>query len=325
VFGDANLEGPMDQSPTPGDSPELDDRLGAAWRDHHGYLLDVSFRVLGSISEAEDMVQEAFTRLVDVDLDKIDDLRGWLVVVVSRLCFDQLRSARVRRQSPAALEADHRPATDPDPADRVTLDDEVRMALHVVMGRLTPAERTAFVLHDVFGFSFDDVGAVVGRSPAASRQLATRARKRIHADAGEARFTVESAEHRRVTDAFIAATSTGDLDGLVAVLDPEASGHGDLGVPVGQTVDIPGIGTVRQTPPVTGGKAVARIALRYLGPDSSTTLLSLPTGDEPTLIALRGGRIMATVTLTVRDGRIIHLHSVGDPAKLAELNVILDP
>jgi RNA polymerase sigma-70 factor, ECF subfamily len=325
VFGDGNLEEPMDRSPTPGESRELDARLGAAWRDHHRYLLDVAFRVLGSISEAEDMVQEAFARLVDVDLDEIDDLRGWLVVVVSRLCFDQLRSARWRRQSPGALDADHRPAPDPDPADRVTLDDEVRMALHVLMGRLTPAERTAFVLHDVFSYSFDDVGSVVGRSPAASRQLAARARKRLHADAGDARFTVESAEQRRVTDAFIAATSTGDLDGLLAVLDPDASGEGDLGVPVGEVVDIPGIGTARQGPPITGRKAVARLALRYMGPDTSTTLLSLPTGDEPTLIALRGGRVIATITLTVREGRITHMHGVVDPAKLAELNLILDP
>ena len=246
------------------------------------------------------------------------------MVVVSRLCFDQLRSARLRRQSPGALEADRRPATDPDPADRVTLDDEVRMALHVLMGRLTPAERTAFVLHDVFNYSFDDVGDVVGRSPAASRQLAARARKRLHADAGDARFTVESAEQRRVTEAFIAATSTGDLDGLLAVLDPDVSGHGDLGVPVGELADIPGVGIVRQGPPITGRRAVGRLALRFLGPDSSTTLLSLPTGDEPTLVALLAGRVLATVELTVRGGRITHLESVVDPAKLADLNLILD-
>lgn len=314
----------MDPSSTPSEPRELDVRLRRAWRDHHRYLLDVAFRVLGSISEAEDMVQEAFARLVDVDLDEIDDLRGWLVVVVSRLCFDQLRSARVRRQSPSALEADHRPAVDPDPADRVTLDDEVRMALHVVMARLTPAERTAFVLHDVFNYSFGDVATVVGRSPAASRQLAARARRRIRADGGAARSPVESAEQRRVTDAFIAAASTGDLDGLLAVLDPDVSGHADLGGTDGQLVDVPGVGTVRQRPPISGRNAVARLALHYLGPDSSTTLLALPTGDEPTVIALRDHRVLATLTLTVQGDRITHMHGVIDPAKLVDLNLILD-
>lgn len=315
----------MDRSSTPGDSRELDVRLGRAWRDHHRYLLDVAFRVLGSISEAEDVVQEGFARLIDVDLDEIDDVRGWLVVVVSRLCYDQLRSARWKRQVPSTVEAERRPAADADPADRVTLDDEVRLALHVVMARLTPAERTAFVLHDVFNYSFDDVGTVVGRSPAACRQLATRARRRIHGDGGVARSSVESAEQRRVTDAFIGAASTGDLDGLLAVLDPDVSGHADLGGIDGQLVDVPGVGTVRQRPPISGRKAVARLALHYLGPDSSTTLLALPTGDEPTVVALRDHRVLAAITLTVQGDRITHMHGVIDPAKLADLNLTLDP
>jgi RNA polymerase sigma-70 factor, ECF subfamily len=312
----------MDESPTSDASPELDLRLGQAWREHHRYLLEVAFRVLGNLSEAEDMVQEAFARLVDADFDDIEDVRGWLVVVVSRLCFDQLRSARWRRQSPIALGDERRPAAELDPADRITLDDEVRLALHVVMARLSPAERTAFVLHDVFNYSFEEVGKVVGRSAAACRQLAARARQHMRAD-GTARFTIESVEQRRVTDAFINATSTGDLDGLLAVLDPDVDGYADLGVAIGQPADIPGVGQVRQPPPIAGRNAVARLTLYWLGPESSTTLLSLPTGDEPTVIALRDGRVMAAITLEVKGGRVTHLDGIIDPAKLAELNVIL--
>jgi RNA polymerase sigma-70 factor, ECF subfamily len=306
----------MDRSPTPGGPREIDVRLGRAWRDHHRYLLDVAFRVLGSISEAEDVVQEAYARLVKADLDAIDDVRGWLVVVVSRLSFDQLRSARWRRQSPTAAPPEDRPAqpgVPTDPADRVTLDDEVRMALHVILARLTPAERTAYVLHDVFKYSFDDIAGIVGRSPAACRQLAARARQRIHADSGAARFMVESDDQRRATEAFIAASTTGDLEGLLAILDPEVAGQADLG------------GTVGLLPPLVGRDAVAQGILRYLGPGSSTTLLSLPVGAEPTVIALRDGRVYGAFTLTLRAGRVHHIHGVIDPAKLADLNVILDP
>jgi RNA polymerase sigma-70 factor, ECF subfamily len=306
----------MDGSPTPGGSREIDVRLGRAWRDHHRHLLDVAFRVLGSIGEAEDVVQEAYARLVKVDIDQIEDVGAWLVVVVSRLSFDQLRSARWQRQTPTAAPPEDRPVAPgrpPDPADRVTLDDEVRMALHVILARLTPAERTAYVLHDVFRYSFDDIAEIVGRSPAACRQLAARARQRIQADSGASRFTVESDDQRRVTEAFVAACATGDLDGLVAVLDPDVAGQADIG------------GDVGLLPPVVGRDAVATTALRYLGPDSATTLLSLPVGDEPAVIALRDGRVYGAFTFTLRGGRVHHIHGVIDPAKLAELNVILDP
>src|SRR5256714_15565037 len=137
-----------------------------AWSDHHGFLLDVAYRLLGSYSEAEDLVQEAFTKLLRTDLDPIEDVRAWLVVVVSRLCLDQLRSARARREAyvgpwfpEPVIDSD-----DADPADRITLDDSVRMAMLVVLERLTPAERATFVLHDVFEFSFDDVSRIAGRT-----------------------------------------------------------------------------------------------------------------------------------------------------------------
>src|SRR5919197_5836874 len=183
------------------------DDVAVAWQAHHRYVLDVAYRMLGSVSEAEDVVQEAFARLVDRAGDGIEDVRGWLVVVVTRLCLDQLRSSRVKRESSVGawlpepvIESDL-----VDPADRITLDDSVRMAMLVVLERLTPAERAAFVLHDVFGFSFEDVARIVGRSIEACRQLASRARKRIAEETGPARFDVDGEELGRIAERFITA------------------------------------------------------------------------------------------------------------------------
>src|SRR5881227_2391034 len=162
--------------------PPEDERLAEAWRDHRQYVLDVAYRMLGSVTDAEDVVQETFARLLRAE-DEIADVRGWLVVVATRLCLDQLRSARAKREAyvgPWLPEPVVESAGAPvDPADRITLDDSVRMAMLVVLERLTPAERAAFVLHEVFRFSFDDVSTIVGRSPEACRQLASRARRRI--------------------------------------------------------------------------------------------------------------------------------------------------
>src|SRR5438105_3761250 len=173
----------MDRSQPVPDPLEVDGDLSAAWRDHRRHVLDIAFRMLGNLSEAEDVVQEAYTRLLRVDLDAIDDVGGWLVVVVSRLCLDRLRFDRRHPTAPDESLGD-RPAEGAlDPADRVTLDDSVRIALHRVLERLTPAERTAFVLHDVFRYPFEAVADIVGRTPAACRQLASRARRAISADA----------------------------------------------------------------------------------------------------------------------------------------------
>lgn len=306
----------------PLDPRELDVQVGRAWREHRRYVLDIALRMLGDLGEAEDVVQEAFTRLVRVDIDELDDVRGWLVTVVSRLCLDVLRSARWKRQS--SIGAGSEPSFDApadrgrsragraiDPADRVTLDDSVRLALLAVLQRLSPAERTAFVLHDVFQLSFEDIAGIVGRSPAACRQLASRARRHVRADVGVGRFTVETADQRRVVERFMAACSTGDLDGLLAVLDPDVSGQADLG------------GTIGLLPPVVGHIAVAHGALRYLGLASSTTLLSMPMGAETGVVAFRDGRLYAAVTLTVRDGLVHHIHTVVDPVKLADVATAL--
>jgi RNA polymerase sigma-70 factor, ECF subfamily len=303
---------------------EFDARLGRAWHDDHRYLLNVAFRVLGSITDAEDAVQEAFARLVDQDLDEIDDVRGWLTVVVSRLCFDRLRSADRQRRSTALPDdlAPH-PAPDMDPADRITLDDEVRLALHIVMTQLTPAERIAFVLHDVFSYTFDAISEILGRSPAACRQLASRARRTINpTDAGT--VNADTADAHRVAEQFITACSTGDFEAMVALMDPDCSSRLDTGVAVGESVDLPGYGQRRHGPPVHGRDAIARIALRYNGPGSSITLLSLPGIGPPTAIGIHDRRVVSFVTLTVHRGRITHADAVLDPDKLADLDLILD-
>jgi RNA polymerase sigma-70 factor (ECF subfamily) len=303
---------------------EFDSRLGRAWRDDHRYLLHLSFRVLGSISEAEDVVQEAFARLVDQDLDEIDDVRGWLAVVVTRLCLDQLRSADRQRRVPAGLHAhEHTPARDMDPADRITLDDEVRLALYILMDRLTPAERIAFVLHDVFTYPFDAISEILGRSPAACRQLASRARRTIHPHEPN-RVTSQTDDAHRVAEQFIAACSTGDLDGMIALMHPDCSSDVDTGAGIGELVELPRLGTVGQGPTVVGREAVARLALRYNGPGTSITLLSVPSLHKPTGIGLHRGSVVVHFTMTVEDGLITRGDIVLDPDKLAGLNLVLD-
>jgi RNA polymerase sigma-70 factor (ECF subfamily) len=291
----------------------MEDEFGRAWRVHRRHVLDIAFRMLGNVAEAEDVVQEAFARLVAADLDQIDDAGGWLVVVVSRLCLDRLRADRRHPTEPEAAVGDRPGDRAVDPADRVTLDDNVRMALHLVLERLTAAERTVFVLHDVFQYPFEAIARIVGRTPVACRQLASRARRTVTADASRTRFIVEPAEQRRVTEEFIAACSGGDLEALLQLLDPSVGGEADVGGRIGVTT-------------VTGRGPVAAGLLQFFGPASSTTLLSLPVGGragEAGVVALRNDRVVTIATLTVRDGRIVHIDAVADPRKLGSLRAAL--
>jgi RNA polymerase sigma-70 factor (ECF subfamily) len=312
----------MDRPRTATETSDVDLRVDRAWRDHRRHVLDVAFRMLGNLAEAEDVVQEGYARLVRADIDAIEDVGGWLVVVVSRLCLDRLRSGKRHPTGPDAMLGD-RPAAGSttlaggppvpllaDPADRVTLDDSVRLALHRVLERLTAAERTAFVLHDVFQYPFDAVAEVVGRTPAACRQLASRARRAIRDDGATARFVVEPAEQRRVTERFIAACARGDLDGLLAVLDPDVSGEGEVGGRAGRRV-------------VHGAQEVAATLLFFLGPASPTTLLSLPIDGEPGVVALRRDRVAVVFRLTVAGDRVTHIDAIADPARLATLRAAL--
>jgi RNA polymerase sigma-70 factor (ECF subfamily) len=287
-----------------------DEQVIEAWKDHRPYLVDLAFRMLGDIGEAEDVVQEAFSRLLRADLAEIQNARGWLIVVTSRLCLDQIRSARSRRQRPHDFVAEEPrvPATTPgflDPADRITLADNVELALLVVLERLSPAERVVFVLHDLFQLPFDTISETLGRPAPTCRQLARRARQKVERADRPGRFQVMASEHRLVTERFIAACGTGDLNGLLEVLDPEVSGQVDI----------------RAGLVVAGADRVARNLLFFFGPGA--TLVSLLIGPQPALLGFRDRQPAAVLLLTIGDGRIIKIHAVADPAKLKFLRTSL--
>ena len=286
-----------------------DAALGEVWREHHRYLLDVAYRMLGSVGEAEDVVQDAFARLLRAEIDEVANIRGWLVVAVTRLCLDRLRSARSRREvyvGPWLPEPLIQPPhADPDPADRVTLDDSVRMALLIVLERLSPAERAAFVLHDVFQFSFDDVAAIVGRTPAACRQLASRARRHVRAETSPARFQVDPADVQRVAERFVAAAAGGDLHALMQALDPNVVGHTDSGGLV------PG-----PRGPIVGRQRVAAAFLAFVRA-RRLDLVPMPVNGGPGVLVYQDGHLLAVIALSVRDGLIDHIHAIANPVKLA--------
>lgn len=286
-------------------SPSLSDPISEAWRRHRPYLVNLAYQILGDVGDAEDIAQEAFLRLSRVDPNEIDDLRGWLTVVTSRLCLDQVRSARARYERPADPTDDGRRPTavghsSPiDPADRVTLDDEIRTALMEVLRRLSPAERVAFVLHDVFGVPFDTIADTVGRPLGTCRQLARRARSKFAA-ARPKLAEVAAAEHQLVTERFITACSNGDIAALTSVLDPT----------------VWGVGTVLWDPAPPpqvnhGPQAVATNLLRYVGPEA--TLVSGPAG-QPVVLAFAARRLFAVIVLTFRDGLVSKIEAIADPS-----------
>jgi RNA polymerase sigma-70 factor (ECF subfamily) len=279
-----------------------DDEITAAWRRHRPYLVNVAYQMLGDVGDAEDVAQEAFLRLSRAEPGEIDDVRAWLTVVAGRLCLDQVRSARARYErsedvgsEAAALNQSGRP----DPADRVTLDDEVRTALLEVLRRLSPGERVSFVLHDVFGVPFDAIAETVGRPVGTCRQLARRARAKFTL-AQPKPSDVPTAEHQLVTEKFITACAGGDLAGLAAVLDPTVWGVGTL---LGDPVPPPQINH--------GPHDVAVNLLRYLGP--GVTVVSGPVG-QPVLLAFAERRLFAVVVLTIDGQLVTKIEATADPS-----------
>ena len=277
-------------------------QIKEAWTDHRPHLVDMAFRMLGDIGRAEDVVQEAFQRLSKSDFDAIEDARGWLIVVTSRLCLDVIRSARNRHERPVggpelATRIDVTGTAAPDPADRVTLDDGVRLALLVVLERLSPAERVTFVLHDIFGVPFDTVAETVGRPEATCRQLARRARLKLEAPDAARKASVTPDEHRVVTDRFIAACASGNFEDLLAVLDPDVTGGIDLR---------PGL-------VVRGAEHVASNLLRYW---ERATLVSLPFVDNPCLLGFVDHDVAGLISLTVEADRVRDIHVYCEPRTL---------
>jgi RNA polymerase sigma-70 factor (ECF subfamily) len=280
------------------------DQIADAWRRHRPYLVNVGYQILGDVGDAEDVVQEAFLRLSRVDPAEIEDVRGWLTVVTSRLCLDQVRSARTRYERLSLPDHPNLDTVTPrarslDPADRVTLDDEVRTALMEVLQRLSPAERVAFVLHDVFNVPFDTISETVGRPVGTCRQLARRARAKFAA-AQPKLSDVASADHQLVTEKFITACANGDIDALTAVLDPTVWGVGTL------------LGDPTPPPQINHGPhAVATNLMRYLGP--GVTLVTGPAGG-PMVLAFAERRLFAAIVLTIRGPLIGKIEAIADPS-----------
>ncbi|MGB9305992.1 MAG: RNA polymerase sigma factor SigI [Mycobacterium sp.] len=281
-------------------------QLDHAWRQHRPYLINLGYQITGDVGAAEDVAQEAFLRLSRVDPNEIDDVRGWLTVVTSRLCLDQVRSARVRyeRPDPGHLASETLPDKSPhlDPADRVTLDDEIHTALLEVLRRLSPAERVAFVLHDVFGVPFDAIAETVGRPVGTCRQLARRARAKF-STAQPKLSEVRSAEHQLVTEKFITACANGDIAALTAVLDPTVWGVGTI------------LADPAPPPQINHGPHnVATNLLRYLGP--GVTLVSAPAG-QPVVLAFADRRLFAVIVLTVEGQLVSKIEATADPSARA--------
>jgi len=276
------------------------------------HLQTVAHRMLGSVSEADDAVQEAWLRLSRSDTDGVENLRGWLTTVVARVCLDILRSRKSRREEPLAPDV---PDTmvGIDPEREALLADSVGLALLVVLETLAPAERVAFVLHDMFDLPFDEIAPIVGRSPTAARQLASRARRRVRgAD------TVPDADRtlqRRVVDAFLAAARGGSFDALLAVLDPDVVLRADSAA-VQASASRQARGAPRMAPVVRGAAAVADTFSGRAGA-AQPALVNGAAG----LVWAPGGRPRAVIAFTIMRGKIVEIDVIADPERLRQLDL----
>jgi RNA polymerase sigma factor (sigma-70 family) len=280
------------------------DYLAERFEEHRTHLRAVAYRMLGSLSEVDDAVQEAWLRLSRADATGIDNLGGWLTTVVARVCLDMLRSRQSRREEPFTPDAPEPVATGASgssPEHEALLADSVGLALLVVLDRLTPAERLAFVLHDMFAVPFEEIAPIVGRSAEATRQLASRARRRVR---GGAAPDPDLVRQRQVVEAFIAALRAGDFQGLLAVLDP------DLVV----RADMPGAPAE-----IRGAANWAKGAVAY-GHMARLTRPALVNGTIGVVVAPHG-RLVRALRFTIANGKIAEIEVIGNPARLGELEV----
>lgn len=289
--------------------------LAQQFEENRGRLRGVAYRMLGSLNEADDAVQEAWLRLNRSDAGAIDNLSGWLTTVVARVCLDMLRSRGARREESLSAQASEpvapsQPATDPE--QEALLADSVGLALLVVLDRLSPAERLAFVLHDLFAMSFDEIANVIGKSAAAARQLASRARRRVQG-AGAAVDT-DLAQQRSVVDRFLAALRTGDFEALMNVLDP------DLVVHIDAAAARPGAPLE-----IHGADAWAKGAVAF-----SQAFADLVRSTTPVLIAGKlgaisapGGRLLRALNLVIKNGKVAEIEIIADPVRLCDLDLAI--
>ena len=286
------------------------DWLTEGFETNRGRLRAVAYRMLGSLTEADDAVQEAWLRVARADASEVDNLSAWLTTIVARVCLNALRSRNARREEP--LDA-HVPdpvitrADELNPEDQALLADSVGLALQVVLETLTPAERLAFVLHDTFGLPFEEIAPMVDRSPAAARQLASRARRRVRgADVHSPDRDV--ARQREVVDAFFAAAHGGDFDALVAVLDPDVVSRIDAGA-----------GALIPSGVLHGAATVARqtLAIASIAAPKHPVLVNGAAGVVITL----GGQPVAVMGFTVSGGKVVEINSIVDPDRIRRLDL----
>jgi RNA polymerase sigma-70 factor (ECF subfamily) len=287
------------------------ERLAGQFEEHRTHVRAVAYRMLGSTSDAEDAVQEAWLRFSRTDVSDVGNLRGWLTTVVSRVCLDMLRTRTSRREDPLDTHLPDPVITraisgDEGPEAQAVRADSVGLALLVVLERLEPAERLAFVLHDVFAMSFEEIAPIVDRSVVATRQLASRARRRVQGEAPSP--DADLRKQRRVVDAFLAAVQHGDFEGLVTVLDPDILLRSDGGA-------VKGFSRV-----VRGAQAVASQAAAFskLGLTSEVVLVN---GNVGVLTRLPDGRLFSVLGFTVADGRVVEIDILADPERLARLDL----
>ena len=283
--------------------------LAERFEENRPHLRGVAYRMLGSLTEADDAVQEAWIRLSRTDTSEVDNLRAWLTTVVGRVCLNMLRSRTTRRE--ASLETHvPDPVVSPerglDPEQEALLGDSVGLAMLVVLESLTPAERVAFVLHDVFAVPFDEIGPIVGRTPTAARQLASRARRRVQ---GSPVPDVDLDGQWAVADAFLAAARAGDFERLIAVLDPDVVVRSDGGVARPELVSL-----------VRGAKAVAGQAMAFRRFAESATRV-LVNGIPGGVAWAVDGTPFAVVALTVRGAKVVAIDVLADPDRLAQLDL----
>ena len=294
----------------------LDPSLSAVMSERR-QLMNLAYRLLGSLADAEDVVQETYARwytMSRAEQEAIGSPGGWLTTVASRICLDLLGSARARRESyvgewiPEPL-PDHSEwitgrsgGLTADPADRVTLDESVNMAFLVVLESMTPAERVAFILHDVFRYTFAEVAEIVGRSPAACRQLASSARRRIRTSQASA---TPAAQRAAIVRSFKEAWEAKDINALIGLLDPAATTIADGG----------GLVSARLSP-VEGGEKVARLLVNLARRVPSLTILERTVNGQPGLVAQEESGTVSVLAFDVADGRITHIWAVRNPEKL---------
>jgi RNA polymerase sigma-70 factor (ECF subfamily) len=286
------------------------DWLVERFEEHRAHLRGVAYRMLGSLSDADDAVQETWQRVSRADTTAVENLGGWLTTITSRVCLNALRSRRTRGEEPLEARVPDPIVTRPeggDPEQEAVLADSVGLALLVVLETLAPAERLAFVLHDLFAVPFDEIAPIVDRSPEATRQLASRARRRVQGTAPVA--DADPARQREVVDAFFAAARGGDFDALVRLLDPDVVVRADAG---------PHAATI-----IRGAEAVASRAIMFAQP-MATLVPALVNGAAGVVITV-DGQPFAVMAFTVSNGRIVAVDALNDPDRLRQLDLpVLD-